>query len=103
MGIFQKIGRARKAVEYSHKAVDPMFKMFNLGSLLNKTTTCQPAEMDWEWLNCGQLWIERWGMWMRVYARNIKCKNEKTKQQNSGNFGLRGTWKMWMRVNRSIL
>ena len=45
MGIFQKIGRSRKPVEYSHKAVDPMFKMFNPGALLNKTATCQSAEM----------------------------------------------------------
>ena len=40
-GNFPENWPPRKAVEYSHKAVDPMFKMFNLGALLNKTATCQ--------------------------------------------------------------
>ena len=84
MGIFQKIGRERKPVEYSHKAVDPMFKMFNLGALLNKTTTCQSGEMDWEWLNCGQLWIESWEMWMQANMyENTKCKNIKEEVQTT--------------------
>ena len=48
-GNFPENWPPRKAVEYSHKAVDPMFKMFNQGSLLNKTATCQSGKMDWEW------------------------------------------------------
>ena len=75
MGIFQKIGRERKPVEYSHKAVDPMFKMFNLAALLNKTPTCQPAEMDWECLNYDQLWIKRWKIRLQAKNRNYATRH----------------------------